>query len=160
VSPVLDVGCGTGLVGQAPEARGVEVIDGIDISPEMVAEAAAKQTDAGDGVYRSLIEADLTDSLAIASGYYRGVVSAGTFTHGHVGPAALDELLRVAAPGCVFALGVNREVHDSSGFANRFAAESASGTISGLDLVEVPVYDLTEGDHADTRAFVVVFTRV
>ena len=40
--PVLDVGCGTGLVGAELAKAGVAVIDGIDLSPEMLAEAEAK----------------------------------------------------------------------------------------------------------------------
>lgn len=39
--PVLDAGCGTGLVGQALAALGYGDIVGIDISPEMLAQAEA-----------------------------------------------------------------------------------------------------------------------
>jgi len=38
-----------------------------------------------------------------------GGISVGTFTHGHVGPEAIDELLRVAGPGTLFAMGSNAE---------------------------------------------------
>ena len=157
--PVLDVGCGTGLVGEALRELGVEVIDGIDISPEMLDVAATKRTDAGDAVYRAVIEGDLTDALEIESGRYAGMVSAGTFTHGHVGPAALDELLRIAAPGCRFSLGVNSRVYEGLGFADRFGAEAASGTISDLELVDVEIYGTDEGEHADDVARVVTFTK-
>ncbi|MEQ6247929.1 class I SAM-dependent methyltransferase [Sulfitobacter sp. HNIBRBA3233] len=47
-APVLDFGCGTGLSGEALKAAGFKTIDGIDMSPEMIAEAEAKS------VYRSL----------------------------------------------------------------------------------------------------------
>src|SRR5690554_2070664 len=40
---VLDAGCGTGLAGAELARRGVSAIDGIDISPEMLTEARAKQ---------------------------------------------------------------------------------------------------------------------
>ena len=45
--PVLDVGCGTGLVGVALRALGVDAIDGLDLSPEMLDEARTKVD--GDG---------------------------------------------------------------------------------------------------------------
>ena len=35
-----------------------------------------------------IIEADLTEPIALADDRYAGIVSAGTFTHGHLGPAA------------------------------------------------------------------------
>lgn len=41
---VLDAGCGTGLVGAGLKQRGFDIIDGIDLSEEMVAFAA--RTDA------------------------------------------------------------------------------------------------------------------
>ena len=103
---VLDIGCGTGIVGVELRQAGVETIDGIDISEPMLAEAGGKVTTAGDPVYRRLIAADLTRKLKIASDQYAALISAGTFTLGHVGPEAFDELWRVAAPGALFAIGV------------------------------------------------------
>ncbi|MFL4470991.1 class I SAM-dependent methyltransferase [Tateyamaria armeniaca] len=47
-APVLDFGCGTGLSGLALKLAGFEVIDGVDLSAEMLAEARTK------GVYRHL----------------------------------------------------------------------------------------------------------
>lgn len=158
-SPVLDVGCGTGVVGADLRARGLGAVDGVDISPEMLAEASAKRTVSDEPVYRSLFEADLTGPLSIETASYRGIVSAGTFTHGHVGPEALDELLRIAAPQCRFALGINREVYDSSGFGDRFEREREWGTITDFEIAEVDIYDGLRGDHAADRAFVAVFTR-
>ncbi|EKV27387.1 hypothetical protein C882_1889 [Caenispirillum salinarum AK4] len=73
VSPVLDAGCGTGLVGVELATRGFPVVDGLDISPEMLGEARAK------GVYRDLVEADMTKPLtALATDAYAGVISVGT----------------------------------------------------------------------------------
>ncbi len=150
--PVLDVGCGTGIVGEALRALTLSPVDGVDISAEMLAEAAAKDT------YRRLIEADLTQPVPLADAEYCGVVSAGTFTHGHLGPEAIDELIRVAAGGAVFALGVNAEHYATRGFAARLDAHHAAGLITEPELVEVPIY---EGDHehADDRALVAVFVR-
>ncbi len=46
--PILDFGCGTGLSGLALRLEGFEVIDGVDLSAEMLAVARSK------GVYRHL----------------------------------------------------------------------------------------------------------
>ena len=115
-TPVLDVGAGTGLVGQALAAQGQGPIDALDFSPEMLAVAMEK------GCYRAAIEGDLTGRLKIADDSYGGVICVGTFTHGHVGPQAIDELIRVARPGALFTLGVNADIYESAGFAAKFAA--------------------------------------
>ena len=84
--PVLDVGCGTGVLGVALRRSGIAVVDGIDISEPMLARAGDKKSATGEPVYRELFAADLTGKLDIASDAYAGVVSSGTFTLGHVGP--------------------------------------------------------------------------
>ena len=96
-TPILDVGSGTGLVATALQERQVInarlTIDGVDISPEMLAISRTKQ------VYRHLFEADLTQPIDLPEKQYGAVVSAGTFTHGHVGPEALIKLLRLCRAG-------------------------------------------------------------
>ncbi|WP_147105653.1 class I SAM-dependent methyltransferase [Tateyamaria sp. syn59] len=73
-APVLDFGCGTGLSGLALKRVGFEVIDGVDLSSEMLEGAGTK------GVYRKLdrIEAGgalpRTDYAAMAA---IGVIGAG-----------------------------------------------------------------------------------
>ena len=88
-APVLDVGCGTGIVGEVLRARGVGHVDGIDISSEMLEVAGTKTTPTGEPVYRDLLEADLTERIGIPDDVYGAVVSVGTFTHGHLRPDAM-----------------------------------------------------------------------
>lgn len=153
--PVLDVGAGTGLLAEALRAQGFGgMIDAVDMSPEMLAEAAAK------GHYRALVEANVTRPLPLQGGY-AGVVSTGTFTHGHVGPEALEPLLAVAVPGALFALSVNAVVYTSHGFDRALA--SLGSRIAGLRLVEVPIYGPAaaerDPEHAAHRAQVVLFRK-
>ncbi len=148
--PVLDIGAGTGLVA---EHMGEVPVDGIDISAEMLAKAEAK------GLYRRRIVADLTKPLEMADGAYGGLVSAGTFTHGHVGPEVLGELMRVARPGALFAIGVNLEVFDGAGFGSAFARLVAADAVTPLDFREVPIYEGADHEHAGDRSVVAVFRR-
>lgn len=163
--PVLDVGCGTGVVGEELRRRGVAEIDGIDLSPEMLTVAATKRAEPGDAVYRSLIPADLTTRIGIADASYAGIVSAGTFTHGHLGPEPLRELVRIARPGAVLAIGINADHFEASGFAAWFDQATSSGLINHLEIVESPVYDVAryEGSdvaaHGSTMSSVAVFLR-
>lgn len=150
--PVLDFGCGTGLVGEALAANGTGPVDGLDLSPEMLDRARDK------GVYRSLMEGDILDGLVLAEGQYDGVTSSGTFTHGHVGPEALDALLRLARPGAVFALSINAEHFASRGFSQKLAA--LDGQIAGLQTPEVAIYgDRSTGAHKDDMGIIAVFRK-
>ena len=147
--PILDVGCGSGAVGMELAGRR---IDGLDLSPEMLAVAVEK------GVYTRLIEGDLLGRLPLEEGAYRGVVSAGTFTHGHVGPEALDALIRVSAPEALFCLSVNAEHFAAQGFEAKLSDLKGRGEITAPLLEDHPIY---EGDHerAGDRSTVVVFRR-
>ena len=151
--PVLDVGCGTGLVAEAMSGY---AIDGLDITPEMLEIARAK------GLYRRLIQADITKPLPVATGAYAGVTCTGTFSRGHVGPAALDELVRVAAKGAVFAITINVTFYRSSDFETKFATLAEDGRITAPDLAEVAMYRSPDPDDpygADT-CFVTLFRRL
>jgi predicted TPR repeat methyltransferase len=150
--PVLDVGAGTGLVAEALARKGIGPADGIDISAEMLAVGAAK------GVYRGTILADLTRALPIENSVYSGVISAGTFTHGHVGPEAFGELLRVARPGAVFAVTVHAAVYEQGGFATAF--QRLADRIEGFRTEPFRIYGPdADGAHAQDTGWIVSFTR-
>jgi predicted TPR repeat methyltransferase len=95
--PVVDLGCGTGAVGQRLAQLGVTTIDGIDLSPEMIAVAART------GAYRQLAVGDLNDLPNVPNATYAASVSAGTFTTGHVGPGAVPRLMELLRPDGVVA---------------------------------------------------------
>ena len=118
----------------------------------MLARAAEKRA------YRLLLGGDVTGRLAIADGAYRGVVSSGTFTLGHVGPAAMDEVLRIAAPGAVLVISVNAAHWQAEGFAAKFAG--LAPFVSGLHLPEVPIYGpAADAAHRGDRAVLATFRK-
>ena len=155
---VLDVGCGTGLVGEALRDGGITPIDGIDISAEMLAQAREKTTADGTPVYRELIPADLTKAIDIPDNKYAALTSAGTFTHGHLGPESLDELWRVAAPGAHCVISVRSTHFEAMGFKDRLEDDVANGTITQPAVVIVNIYtgDDRSAEHADDNAHLVV----
>ena len=152
-APVLDVGAGTGLVGAALAGDGPAQIDGIDISAGMLASARDK------GCYRALIEADLTRPLDLEDGAYGALISAGTFTHGHVGPEVLPELLRLARPGALCVFGILPAVFDGAGFGSALALLVADGRIGPLDFERCRVYAREDHDHGRDEAFAVIFRK-
>src|SRR3954452_16948352 len=56
VERAADLGCGTGRTGAWLRERGVACIDGVDLTPEMLDVARARE------VYASLVEADVADT--------------------------------------------------------------------------------------------------
>ncbi|WP_411351764.1 class I SAM-dependent DNA methyltransferase [Leisingera aquaemixtae] len=153
--PVLDAGAGTGLCGQALRALGIEPVDATDISAAMLAEALRKDA------YRDVIEADLKEGIPVPRGSYRGVVSSGTFTHGHLGPEVLPALLRVAAPDAWFALSVNAKFYEKAGFADAFDRLLSGQWIRNLTLPEVQIYGLgATGAHKNDTALITLFQKV
>ena len=88
-SKILDAGCGTGLVGQILYKNNYKNIVGVDFSQEMIDRALKKN------VYQSLSLCDLTKKLEFEDGSFDAIICAGTFTCGHVGPEALNEMVRI-----------------------------------------------------------------
>ncbi len=155
--PVLDAGCGTGLVGEHLRDLGVAVVDGIDISVEMLAKARAKTAADGRPVYRKTFDVDLTGPVDIASDTYSGIISTGTFTHGHVGPDGIAELLRIARPGACCVIGVNASIFEPDGFKDRFERYATDGAINGLNVHLLQVYEGANSSDPDQMAQIAVF---
>lgn len=151
-TPILDVGAGTGLVGDALAALGITQIEALDISPQMLAVAMA------NGRYTKAITADLTGPLDIADGAYGGISCAGTFTFGHVGPVAIDELIRIGTSGALYVLGINAGVYESEGFAAKFREHDSM--ICDFELLDTPVYGPgAPKDMQTARSSIAVFRK-
>ena len=90
---ILDAGCGTGLVGADLHQMGYRNLEGFDYSAQMLERAKDKK------VYTRLHQGDLTGRLDLVDNSYDAIISVGTFTCGHVGPEAFDELIRITKPG-------------------------------------------------------------
>ena len=149
-TPILDIGAGTGLV---TEHLPNLTVDALDITPQMLEIASAKN------IYRDLIEGDLLGTLPIDDEMYAGVISCGTFTHGHVGPACFPELLRVTKSGALFVCGTIPPVLDGMGFGSALAKLQAQGVISPLRFAEIEIYDRKDHPHAEDRGIVMIFRK-
>lgn len=125
---ILDIGCGTGLTCRLLAERGFGKLDGIDLSEDMLKVARQRN------IYRDLLQADVNQPLQFASACYDGIISSGTFTHGHVGPEPLDEIFRVLKPGGLLACTVHQDLWQSMGFEARFNALVQQGVASLISL--------------------------
>jgi SAM-dependent methyltransferase len=100
-SSIIDIGCGTGLVGQELKASSYTHIDGIDISEEMLNIARPR------AIYSKLMLGDLMKETVIETGAYQAAVCAGSFAPGHLGPECYPEIIRLVQPGSPIVIFMN-----------------------------------------------------
>jgi SAM-dependent methyltransferase len=156
--PVLDAGCGTGRLGWGLSRLGISPVDGIDISPEMLSRAGTMTGPDGAPSYRRLMEADLTGPIDLDTDSYSGLVSSGVFTHGHLGPDALMELLRVARPGSVGVIGINSSIFEPNGYKARLERCVSDGVIGDLEALLRKLYEDADESNANHFAYITAFT--
>ena len=58
----------------------------------------------------------MNKKLTIADSTYGAILSARTFTHGHVGPNVLGELLRIVKPEGLFVISIHKNIFVKKGF--------------------------------------------
>ena len=156
VTRVLDIGTGTGLTGMyVTRLRPEVVIDGMDISPEMLAQAKLKTREDGSVVYRALYERDLTVAVPNENEPYEALFSSGTFTHGHLGPECLRNLLPLLAHDGWLVVGVNNEHFESKGFAGELDSLVALGAIQTPEILRIDVYEPGSVHYGDQARVIV-----
>lgn len=126
---LMDLGCGTGLAGEALTALGYRHIDGVDFSSEMLAVAKSRNC------YSSLAIADLNAVLDVPSARYAAAVSVGVFGQ-HVLPGALDESIRIVEPGGLMCFSVNERAFEGYGFRDKVEALNAAGRVTTVSLTK------------------------
>ena len=93
---LLDLGCGTGLVGKIlKEKHGFVNLVGLDVSQNMLEKAKEK------GIYKKLICSYVTEERVadIENAEFDGVLASGVITPGQIKPPVFDEILRWIKPG-------------------------------------------------------------
>lgn len=120
-APILDFGCGTGLSGRALAETGFTVIDGLDLSAEML--AVAERT----GVYRRLKRIEAGAALPATPGDYAAVTAAGVIGHGAAPLDVFDAILQALGPGGLFVFSFNDHTLEDPAFEGRVTAATESG---------------------------------
>jgi ubiquinone/menaquinone biosynthesis C-methylase UbiE len=110
---------------------GAKDIDGLDISEGML-DIAGKT-----GAYTNFRIADLTKRLPIVDGTYDVVTCCGTFTHGHLGPEPLAELVRIVKTSGIVVATVLDSHWQQTGFETEVKRLQKQGNV---DVVEDNVH--------------------
>ena len=101
---ILDVACGTGLVGAGLKRFNFTNVHGLDMSAGMLAIAARKQA------YCAFTTVALGGPLPFPTGEFDAVTASGAFTPNHAPPESLDELVRITRPGGLIVFSLRSDV--------------------------------------------------
>lgn len=92
LAQVVDLGCGTGRTGTWLKSQGVQHIDGVDLTPEMLAKAQMR------GAHDRLVEADVTNT-GLESGTYDLAIASLIDEHLEDLSPFYEEAARLTKPG-------------------------------------------------------------
>lgn len=155
---VLDLGCGTGLLG-GYLGRLDGILFGVDLSAPMLDQARARN-------YDNFFQGDLFDALAGTSEAQYDVIAAlDVFIYaGAIEESALRDALRILKPGGRLVLSFEEAapgetdlvLRSSLRYAHQRAAVEAACKAAGFAEVEIEPIDLREEDHAPVKGFLVV----
>ena len=110
---VLDVGAGTGLVGEILYSKGYKDISALDISWQMLEEARKKK------VYSELSQGILGETLDLPTDNYQAIMAKGVFAPNHAPSSAFDELIRITQKGGIIVFTLRADYYENSDFPDK-----------------------------------------
>ncbi|MEM7240553.1 MAG: class I SAM-dependent methyltransferase [Pseudomonadota bacterium] len=145
---IADIGCGTGLI--ADHLTGHH-IDGYDISPQMIEVARRKN------LYRDFFCADLTGDLSGLPKDYDALVSAGTFTLGHLNADHLLNLTTLLKPAAWVAITISHAHFDKTDFEEKLQRAVERDQISTPEYRAFSIYSKTDHTHSSDKGWLTRF---
>lgn len=148
---VLDIGCGTGIVGERLFAyKPKSLIDGVDLSIEMINLAKSKIG------YNNFYCQDLTLENKLIKEKYDFVVSAGTFTLGHLGVKELIESIDYLKINGKAIFSIKKDHYENENFYIALQLCVDKRLITNLEIKKINSYN---SDFKDLSK-VVTFTKI
>ena len=112
-APILDFGCGTGLSGLALRLAGFSIIDGLDLSADMLAIAKQKN------LYRSLHQINAESTLPHIPCDYTAIAAIGVIGAGAAPISTFDALMDALAPGGLLVFSFNDHALEDPKYENK-----------------------------------------
>lgn len=132
--PILDLACGTGLIGMGLHAAGFQDLCGLDLSDAMMAQAAAK------GIYRSLIPANLHQPLPLPPASFAALICCGAFYDESIEVRALAYALPLLRRGGLFLCDIEFGAWKEGGFGHVLSQLEKAGRLSFLHLAPIRMF--------------------
>lgn len=118
---ILDVGAGTGLMGEVLASRGYNNQVAMDLSQGMLDLAQQKN------VYQELRQMVLGETLYFPTDSFDAAVGTGVFTKAHAPASSFDEIVRIVKPGGFIIFTLNADSYKNAGFKEKFDALESEG---------------------------------
>jgi predicted TPR repeat methyltransferase len=144
-APILDFGCGTGLSGLALSLVGFKAIDGMDLTQDMLDQAAEKN------LYRSLSLTDPDVAFPVEKGNYSAISAIGVIGAGAAPLEVFDMLLGALGSGGKFVLSFNDSTLKNPAFEKRVGAVIKAGV---ADLLFEEYGDHLPGINMKSKVYV------
>jgi len=108
--PLLDIGCGSGVSGEALQQSGFSNLYGCDFSQPMLDLAEQKQ------LYRELHHNDLNDPFHFVKSPYATIAAIGVLAPAHAGPDLITTTLELMTDGGLFGFSMNDHTLENAGY--------------------------------------------
>lgn len=142
---VLDVACGTGLVGLYMQQRGYLNIDGADFSNEMLSIAGARN------IYKSLWQHDFTTEKALKN-LYDALICVGMFAFTLPKISHLHNVVNCVKPGGYCVITVNGEAWQQLELEAEVHREAG---LHGFTIEEIVTADYIRKQGIDARVLII-----
>ncbi|XP_072032347.1 methyltransferase-like protein 27 [Amphiura filiformis] len=150
---VMDIACGTGLIGEELLKEGYSSIDGLDMSAESIKICKEKN------IYGRLVCSEVTTNrLDIDNDTYDATVCVGCFVPHHMNEECFPELARITKPGGFLVITMKQAYFDTSedyNYGGKFEAAIQSMVQQGK--WEVVARDHVEGYFGEHNGVTLVF---
>eukprot|EP00040_Diaphanoeca_grandis_P006135 m.36098 g.36098 ORF g.36098 m.36098 type:complete len:302 (-) comp17260_c0_seq1:98-1003(-) len=155
---IVDIGAGTGLVGEELHRLGHTRVVGVDLSEAMLDIARDK------GCYEDVICVDLQNRASMGTAAlqshvpFDAAVSVGTFTPNHVGKETLDAVICLVRPGGLLCLSLRDDfVEDlTNGFQEKLNELIEFGVLLKLEVTDRELYTQNVSDTITFRCWTFV----
>ncbi|WP_295512720.1 class I SAM-dependent DNA methyltransferase [uncultured Sulfitobacter sp.] len=148
---ILDVGAGTGLIGETLRRGGLHNLAALDPSEKMLAVARAK------GIYQSYHQNYLGDRLPFKAGAFDAIVASGIFTTGHVNASVFPELNRLLKTSGKVIFSLNTKLLSDAGFKRLL--EQSEGLNWYVERVGKE-FDMMDSRYSTAKAVVVALRKL
>ncbi|NEQ12225.1 MULTISPECIES: class I SAM-dependent methyltransferase [unclassified Moorena] len=139
---ILDLGCGTGLAGQALLEQGYQTIIGVDISGKSLDLAREKN------IYTALYKADIQQALPFQDNEFDGIISTAVLTNMETSNV-LYEFCRVVKPGGYLVFTNREDIHSQKKFDVTLQQMESEGILKQAYLSPPQPYLPNNHDYAE-----------